>query len=184
VSTSPERHVYNLRPKRANQALKILGIVDIVAGVLLLLSGLLTAIKHVVSIGPAPPPIALSIVFLLIGPVAVYCGIGMAFGAVIVTPNRLKTWNYWWRSVPQGEIERIDVLPINSARGSERAMPTVFLRNGQEVQLQNVAWTRPREGFFSGSRGLPLQSQKEMIDEIRNILGTGGTDFQSAPQQD
>jgi hypothetical protein len=178
VNRSPDRHVFNLRPKSANQALRILGIVDLVAGVFLFLSGVLTAIKHIVSIGPPPPPIGLSVVFLVFGLAAVYSGIGMAFGAVIVTPDRIKTWNYWWRSVPQVNIDRIDVLRINTARGSERAMPTVFLRDGQAVELQNVAWTRPREGFISASRGLPLQSQQAVIDEIRKILGTGGTNFQ------
>jgi hypothetical protein len=163
-----ERHAFSLRPGRSTKVLRVLGAIDLTAGVVLLLNGLLLA-DAFVSRGTHEPPLQYSVLSVLPGLLAIWSGAIMAFGGVIVTSTKIRTLSLWWHSARRDDIDRIEMVR-SDLRGLERVLPVVLLRDGRSIRLLPLSWTpRSRTEDRSG-----LEFQEDVVGEIRDLLGVGG----------
>jgi hypothetical protein len=168
------RHLYCFSPASSQKLLKILGWLDLFCGALVLLAGLGLTIAAINPGSSSGPPLYAGLICLVGALLALWAGLVMAFGRVVVTPDRLRAMNLWWRSANRDQIDRIDL--VRSDFGAlKRVLPIVVLKDGRSFRLLRLAW--PFRGRGGDKSGLTPEHQQELVAEIRTILGVGGSNF-------
>ena len=169
-----------MRPPRATTVLRIVGTIDLIVGILLLLVGAAFVVSYFAPGKGTPPPITDGFIFALFGIVAIWTGVAMAFGGVVVTSSKITTWAVLPHSSSKDDISQIDVVRSDFGH-AERVLPVVIRKDGTELKLVPLAW--PYRGHWyrkSDKAALTLDHQAKLVSEIRNTLGVGGDHYRSA----
>lgn len=178
VTGANDRKLYAMRPPGATRALRILGVIDLVGGLVVLLTGAAFIISDVAPGKGTPPPIYLGVILILLGLAVGWAGLMMGFAGVVVTSSKITTIAALPHSIGREDIDQISVVRSDFGR-LERVLPVVVRKGSTDVKLVPLAW--PYRGHFpgSGKAGLTLDYQATLVKEIRRKLGVGGDDYTS-----
>lgn len=159
---------FTLRPRKREAALRVCGMIDLCAAVFLSLAGLALTV-----VGTWQGPVIL--VGSLLG---LWTGTLMTWGRVYATPERLLVTANRPHRAMRNDIAAIDVGRSDFGK-IKQVMPLVKRKNGSSFKLQPLSvasgqWNDPQ---FADQRRELLARQQEMVEELRSMLGVGGSNY-------
>ena len=159
---------FNMRARGRETALRICGVIDLCAGVVLFLLGL-----ALMSVGDWEGAIA-----FLGSLLALWAGTTMTWVRVYATPQRILTTSLRPHRARQGDIAAIDICRSDFGK-IKQVLPIVRLKRGGSFKLLPLC-------LSSGNRIAPqfreqrlemLARQQSLVEELRSMLGVGGSNY-------
>jgi hypothetical protein len=159
---------FTLRPRKREVMLRICGVIDLCAGVVVFILGV-----ALMAVGTWQGVVAF--VASLVG---LWAGTVMTWSRVYATSQRILTMANRPHRAKSSEIAAIDVCPSSFGQ-IRQVVPIVRRKNGTAFKLTPLCLSSgptvaPQ---FREQRRAMLAQQQMFVGELRSLLGVGGSDY-------
>ncbi|MGD0875898.1 MAG: hypothetical protein ABSA14_13060 [Acidimicrobiales bacterium] len=159
---------FTMRRRKREVLLRICGVIDLCAGVILFLLGL-----ALMAVGTWQ-----GIVAFLCSPLVLWAGTLMTWSRVYANPQGIVTTSNRPHRAKRNDIAAIDIRRSDFGQ-IKQVVPFVRLKNGKSFKLLPLCLSSGQSVApqFRDQRREMLDRQLKLVEELRSVLGVGGSNY-------